>query len=100
MSLHRYNARRDYDEKLYVELFRKAGITVKRNSESGAPDLLLTKVGFTPVEVEVKTAKTQEKAIKKLTIQQKAYWELYQGIKKLRLVWDVMSCISVIEEDF
>lgn len=100
MSLHRYNAKRDKFEWLYVQLWRKAGITVKRNSVSGEPDCLLTKAGHEPVEVEVKTAKNFSEAWRKRTTKQVEYWDTYSKIKNLRMVWDFESAMAVIKECF
>ena len=45
MTLNRYNARRDENEPVLVELARKSGRFVTRLNGEGVPDLLLIKPG-------------------------------------------------------
>lgn len=97
MSLNRYNAKRDEFEKIYVDLFERAGLIVERISSPGHPDLIVGRKGYSPVFVEVKTAKNKDQACKMRTKKQVEFFERWDKILCIMLIWDINSAMDVVK---
>ena len=90
MSLNRYNAKRDDNEKAIVDALRAYGCSVQRTSGSGLPDLAIGWRGLN-LWAEVKGEKG------KLTPPQEAWHAAWRGAKPfvLRSVKDIPAMLAM-----